>query len=515
MTTRRELAMLAAAASALRGAFGPASAQAQPLTGAPTPPVFRYTTPMPSGVVMPATVETGFGRLNFFDGVPDAESTRLIYDNLDRQRALQAYLLGLPAVNQAANRNAILSVGPINTTVPIWERLVDSRTVELTANNNTPYTWFWVDLRNGPLVVEVPPGVLGLINDMFYSWVADVGITGADRGRGGKYLLVPPGHRGAVPQQGYTIVRPKTFQNWFAWRSFPVNGDFRPAVDSVKRRTKIYPLSRAANPPRLTFVDMSERPFNMVGPSDFRFWEMLNDVVQVEPSSASDPITLGFFASIGIQKGKPFQPDDRMRRILTEAAVAGDATARALSYRARDPEARIFSDRRWRFAFQGGYQFAWQPGVTNLDARAFFFFLATGVTPAMDTQVVGEGSTYPWTAEDSQGNALDGGKTYRLHLPGPVPVRTFWSTIVYDTQTRSMLQTDNRFPSVSSQNPGLQVNADRSVDVWFGPTAPAGKESNWVQTIPGKSWFMILRLYGPLQPWFDKSWKPGDIELQG
>ncbi len=184
MTTRRELAAIAAAAAALRGAFGPGAVLAQPLTGTPTPPLFRFTTPMPSGVVMPATVEADFGRLNFFDGVPDADSTRLIYDNLDRQRALQAYLLALPAVNQAANRDAILSVGPINLTVPIWERLVDSRTVELTANNNTPYTWFWVDLRGGPLVIEVPPGVLGLINDMFYAWVADVGITGADRGRG-------------------------------------------------------------------------------------------------------------------------------------------------------------------------------------------------------------------------------------------------------------------------------------------------------------------------------------------
>lgn len=371
-----------------------------------------------------------------------------------------------------------------------------------------------MDLRNGPLVVEVPPRVLGLINDMYYFWVADVGITGEDRGRGGKYLLLPPGWQGEVPQ-GYTVVRPKTFQNWFAWRSFLVDGEPKPGVDAVKSHTRIYPLSQAANPPRPTFIDLSERPFSMVGPSGFAFWEMLNDVVQNEPSDASDPISLGMFAAIGIEKGKPFQPDARMRAILTEAAAAGDVTARTLTYRARDPGARLFADRRWRYAFQGGYTFESQPGVANLDARAFFFFVATGVTPAMDTRIVGEGSTYPWTAEDSQGRTFDGAKTYRLRLPGPVPVRTFWSTIVYDTQTRSMLQTDNRFPSVSSQNAGVQTNADGSIDVWFGPTAPAGKESNWVQTIPGKSWFMILRLYGPLQPWFDGSWKPGDIELQG
>ena len=508
MTTRRELPFVAAGVLPLLAR----TAQAQPLSGTPAQPALRYTTPMPTGVAIPATVETRFGRLNFFDGVPDASSTGLIYDNLDQQRALQAYLLGLPAVNQAANRNAILTVGPINSTVPIWERLVDSRTVELTANNNTPYTWFWIDLRSGPLVVEVPPGVLGLINDMFYTFVADVGIIGADRGQGGKYLLLPPGWSGEIPR-GYEVLRPKTFQNFIGWRSFPVNGDLRPGVDAVKRFTKIYPPAQASNPPTPTFVDMSERPFNMVGPSDYRFWEMLNDVVQNEPTDASDPITLGFFASVGIVKGRPFQPDARMRRILTEAAVAGDATARALCYRARDAEARIFPDRRWRFAFQGGYKFEQLPGVTNLDARAFFFFFATGVTPAMDTRTVGEGSTYPWTAEDSSGNALDGGKTYRLRLPGPVPVRTFWSVIVYDTQTRSMLQTDQRFPSVTSQSSDVQRNPDGSVDVWFGPSPPAGRESNWVQTIQGKSWFTILRLYGPEQPWFDQSWRPGDIEV--
>lgn len=131
----------------------------------------------------------------------------------------------------------------------------------------------------------------------------------------------------------------------------------------------------------------------------------------------------------------------------------------------------------------------------------------------MDTRTVGEGSTYPWTAEDSSGNALDGGKTYRLRLPGPVPVRTFWSVIVYDTQTRSMLQTNQRFPSVTSQSSDVQRNPDGSVDVWFGPSPPAGRESNWVQTIQGKSWFTILRLYGPEQPWFDQSWRPGDIEV--
>jgi hypothetical protein len=469
-------------------------AMAQMLEGPPANPQYKYSTPMPPDVAAPDKVETRLGTLHFDSGVPDQATTDKLYDNLDFQRAVQAYLLGLPPVNQLANKSAILTMGPANKTVPIWEQLVDSRTVELTANDNTPYTWFWLDLRNGPLVLEVPPRVLGLIDDMWYHWVVDVGITGPDKGRGGKYLLLPPAYKGVVPK-GYRVVRCPTYSVWPVWRSFLEKGDPKPGVDMVKKLTRIYPLPQATNPPKLNFVDMSGKPFNMVGPSGYRFWEIL-----------------GFWASIGIQKGQPFAPDERMKRILTEAATVGDATARAIGYRLRNREGYFFNNSNWRLAFFGGYKFERQPGVANLDAAAFFFFLATGVTPAMDTKIVGEGSTYPWTALDSDQHPLDGGKNYKLHLPPHIPVKTFWSVIVYSTQTRSMLQTDHRFPSVSSQNKDLLVNADGSVDVYFGPTAPPGKEPNWVQTIPGQTWFTLLRLYGPLEPWFEKTWQPGEIE---
>jgi hypothetical protein len=485
---------------------------AQKLTGPPADPTLKYSTEVPPGVAAPDQVKTPFGTLNLFDGVPDQASTRKIYDNLDFQRAVQAYLLGLPPVNQLANRRAILQMGPENATVPIWENLVDCRTVELTANDNTPYTWFWLDLKKGPLVLEVPPKVLGLIDDMWYKWTVDLGITGPDQGKGGKYLLLPPGYKREVPS-GYHVVRCTTYRVWPVWRSFLVEGDPKPGVDAVKKFTKVYRLDQADNPPKLTFVNMSGKPFNMVAPADYSFWEMLNEVVQEEPTDTVDATTLGFWASIGIQKGKPFKPSARMKRILADAAKVGDVTGRALGYRTRGKPSYFFADRHWRRPFIGGYKFEWQPGVPNLDAAAMFFFLATGVSPAMDTQVVGEGSIYPWTSVDADNNSLDGAKNYKLHLPPHIPVKTFWSVIVYDTQTRSMLQTDRRFPSVSSQKKDLQVNADGSVDVWFGPKAPRGKESNWVQTIPGKSWFMILRLYGPLEPWFNQTWRPNDIEL--
>src|SRR5271157_5368900 len=197
-------------------------AMAQSLSGPPAAPQYKYSTPMPPGITIPDTLETRFGTLNFFGGFPDKASVDKLYDNLDFQRAVQAYLLALPVVSQAANRDAILKLGPANFTVPIWETMVDSRTIELTANNNTPYTWFWVDLHNGPLVIEAPPKVLGLADDMWYHWVGDIGFTGPDRGKGGKFLLLPPGYKGDVPQ-GYFVMRPGSFDVWAGWRTFLVD----------------------------------------------------------------------------------------------------------------------------------------------------------------------------------------------------------------------------------------------------------------------------------------------------
>lgn len=486
---------------------------AQPLSGPPADPRFKFSTPMPAGIAAPDKVDTRLGTLGFFDGFPDRETARKLFDNLDFQRAVQAYLLAIPAVSQVADRNANRALGPVNRTIPIWEELVDSRTVGLTFNDNTVYSWGWVNLAQGPLVLEVPPKVLGGINDIWFRWVVDLGITGPDEGRGGRYLLLPPGYAGNVPD-GYHVVRSPTFNLWIPWRSFLVDGDPKPGVDLVKKHTKIYPLADAGKPaPELTWVDLSGKPFNIVNPTGYAFWELLDQAVQEEPSESLDPIGLGFYASIGIRKGKPFAPDARMKKILTEAAAVGDATARAIAFHWREKDGYYYAGSRWQLPFVGGYKFESQPGVLDLDAYAFYYFLATGVTPAMEAKMVGRGSQYAWTSRDSKGDALDGGRNYRLHLPPNIPVKDFWSVIVYGNQTRSMIQTDQRFPSVTSQNKALVVNADGSVDVWFGPKAPPGKEANWVQTVPGHGWNTILRLYGPLEPWFDKTWRPGEIEI--
>ena len=483
----------------------------QPLPGPPASPDQTYSTSIPPGVAIPDSLSTRLGPLRFRDGFPDQETADKLLDNLDFQNAVQAYLMAIPAASQVADRNAIRGLGPVNTVVPIWEELVDSRTVGLTFNSNTVYSWTWVDLKDGPLVLEVPPKVLGAANDIWFRWVSEVGITGPDKGEGGKYLLLPPGYKGERPA-GYFIIESPTFNLWLPWRSFLVNGDPKPGVDSVKQKTKIYALADAGKPaPPLKFVNLSGKPFNIVNPADYRFWELLNQAVQEEPAESLDPIRMGLFASVGIEKGKPFAPDERMKKILTEAALVGDATARSISFYSKDRRFFYYDDSHWQLPFVGGYKFESQPGVTNLPAYIFYYFMATGVTPAMEQKMIGQGSQYAWTARDAEGKPLDGGKSYKLHLPKNVPVKDFWSVILYSNQTRSMIQTDQRFPSVSSQNKDLQINTDGSVDVYFGPKAPAGKESNWVQTLPGTGWNTILRLYGPLEPWFDKTWRPGEI----
>ena len=200
-----------------------------------------------------------------------------------------------------------------------------------------------------------------------------------------------------------------------------------------------------------------------------------------------------------------------MKNIFTEAASVGDATARAIMYRWRTPDGYWYPNSNWRLGFVGGYKFE-DNGARLLNGYSGFFFYATGVTPAMDTRMVGVGSQYMMACVDANENPLDGGKTYKLRLPPNIHVKEFWSVILYSNQTRSMIQTDQQYPSVSSQNRNLLVNTDGSVDVYFAPEAPAGKENNWVQTIPGQTWNTLLRLYGPLEAFYNKTWRPGEIE---
>jgi len=235
--------------------------------------------------------------------------------------------------------------------------------------------------------------------------------------------------------------------------------------------------------------------------------------VQHEPSDAFNPELVGMWASIGIKKGQPFEPDPRMKKILTEAVAVGNATARAIGFRPRDKKVYFYQDRQWYSPFAGGSHEFMNNGELVIDDRILFHYFATGITPAMANSAVGKGSAYAFTAHDAKGNYLDGGKTYSITLPAPIPAKDFWSFMVYDGQHRSMLETDQKFAGLDSLNPSVKPNADGSYTMWFGPKAPRGKEGNWIQTIPGKGFNVLIRLYGPLEPWFDKTWKPGDFEL--
>lgn len=502
MTATHKLGLLTAALALTLWAPA-AKAQTEPKFSAKVPPY----------IMTPDTVETRIGTLKFFDGQPDPETVKKVYDNLDYVRGVEAFLSGMPAASVYGLCEGISGAGvKRNSGIGIMENLMDARSVFLTGNSTTVYVLMCLDLKDGPVVVEVPPGVLGPADDAFFRWVTDVGLTGPDKGKGGKYLFVPPGYTGKLPSTGYFVAKSLTYSNLIFYRAFVNDDNIAAASNGVRAKARIYPLSAAGSPPQQAFVNLSGKQFNTVHANTFHFYEEINKVIQHEPGDAFDPEIVGLFASIGIKKGKPFAPDTRMKAILTDAVAVANATARAIGFAPRDERVKFYPDRQWGTGFVGGSYAFLNDGERMLDARTLFHYFATGITPAMAFAKPGSGSAYAFATRDAKGEYLEGGKTYKITLPAPIPVAQFWSFVVYDGQSRSMLETDQKLAGLDSNQKDLKKNADGSVTVWFGPKAPAGQETNWVQTMPGKGWNTLLRLYGPLEPWFNKTWKPGDFE---
>jgi hypothetical protein len=473
----------------------------------------RYKADPPASILTPDKVETSVGPLTFRDGAPDAATVQLAYDQIDLARGIETFMKGMPATSVLAACKGIASIGVgENKGVGITEDLMDARSLFLTPNTTTPYVFACLNLKDGPMVVEAPPGVLGPVDDAYFRWVTDIGFTGPDQGRGGRYLFLPPGYDGTVPFAGFHIIRPETNRLLVFFRAFVKDGDIKAAVDGVKAGTKVYPLAAAAKPPETVFVNTSGKQFNTISGNALEFYSELNEVVQNEPADFVGPETVGLFAAVGIRKGQPFAPDGRMTKILTDAVAIANAGARSFLWAPRNKRVFLYPDRQWINPFVGGSYLFRDGAELMLDARATFFYYATGITPAMADAQPGTGSAYAGVFRDKDGNFLDGGKTYTITLPAPVPVNNFWSFTVYDNQTRSLLETDQKTAGVDSLSKELKLNDDGSATVWFGPAAPQGQQGNWVQTMPGKGWNALLRLYGPLQPWFDKSWKPGDFE---
>jgi len=507
---------------------------------------------IPPSITTPDKVETRIGTLDFKDGLPSKATLDKVYDNLDFTYAYRAFMDNLRGVSIHALRKGMMNIGMKENEVLVYSELMDAKSLFLTANADTIYVMGFLDLTKGPVVLETPPKFLGAVQDAWFRWVTDVGLPGPDRGEGGKYLIVGPDYTGPLPDGGFFVARART--NTIVWfgRSFLENhSDPKPVVEGIRKFTKVYPyeaggvgtslaefltgktaLGRVTPPPATVFHEGSGKVMNTLPPNDWTFYEMLNEVVQKEPATALDPELMGPVAALGIIKGKPFAPDARMKKIMTEALALANATSRTLFMNPRDPSWFYYPGSAWsNLLFQTGYEFETQipqitkegvkpyppTGYRTMDARTYFFYGITGITPAMAMRLTNVGSQYLLAMADADKNYFDGAKTYKVTLPKNIPEANFWSFTLYDNITRSMLDTPQRYPRAGSQSypsPAAEPSADGSTTIYFGPTQPTGiKRGNWVQTDPKKGWFTILRLYSPLEPFFTKEWRPSEIEL--
>ena len=450
--------------------------------------------------------------------MPTDATAATVLEHLTFLRGVEVFLNSVPAASLEAIRIGMAELGATASNhILIFDELMDSNSLFLTGNTDTVYALAILDLEHdGPTVVEIPPGCgPGTVDDAWFRFVTDMGAPGPDRGEGGNYLILPPGFDGTAPD-GYFTAQSTSYINWIALRGFLVDGSPEPASQMFRTGVKIYPLDRRDDPPAMKFINGSRKVFNTIHANNVEFYDELHAVIDREPVEMIDPETRGLIASIGIRKGKPFAPDARLREILVDAAAVANATARAAAFPDPDPDNFLYEGSYWKRGFFGG-NYEWLRegggGERNADARAAFFYMATVNTPAMAAKMIGRGSQYAWSDRDTTGAYLDGAKNYRLNIPADVPAQNFWSVVAYDPQTRSELQTAQPYPSKNSTKGELTSNTDGSVDLYFGPSAPKDFEGNWIQTVSGKGWFSVLRLYGPLEPWFDQTWRPGEVEL--
>ncbi|SFU18141.1 Uncharacterized conserved protein [Sedimentitalea nanhaiensis] len=505
------------------------------------------------GLSAPDSIETRIGTLEFNRGAPTEATVSAARDAVDFARALEVYNNSFRGASALAIKKGLQDVGAESGDIVIFSELMDSGSLFLTANADTVYYLGWIDLSKGPVVIDQPRDGLGALNDMWFQWVIDIGKPGPDRGLGGKYLVVGPDYDGPLPEGGYFVAHAKTNHVLYALRAFIKDGnDPNPAVANIKDNLKIYPYGEGsygtsiaealkgkvrlgAEPqiPEMKFIEGSGVSFNTIPPSDYGFYELLNENVQNEPATSYDMELAGQYAAIGIVHGKAFAPDDRMKKILTDAAAAGQAYGRALQwdFATLHPEWAYYEGSAWgNMLFEGGALFETPPplfekgmfkplpatGARTLDSRAAFYYAYTLDSPAMVMRIPGVGSQYLMGFLDSEMQPFDGAKTYKVTLPKGIPAAAFWSFTLYDTQTRSMLQTPQKYPRAGSQSypsPVATEAEDGSTTVWFSPQQPTGVDrGNWIQTDPEKGWFTILRLYSPLPSFFDKSWRPGEIE---
>jgi hypothetical protein len=447
-------------------------------------------------------------------GFPTPETAQKLRDETDIQRAVTAYRFWYPTVSMEGvfhgqreagardNRDfMLLACGP--------------RHILFTGNSDTPYGGAAADLQGGPIVVELPPGpFIALAMDHHQRWILDMGLAGPDLGKGGKHLILPPGYSGEVPS-GYQVARSATFKICIAVRALPQKGDLREALDAI-RAVKVYPLATAANPAMFTFLDLSEREIDATllrWEDNLTYWQKLHAVIDTEPVMDEFRPMYGLLAAIGIEKGRPFAPDARLKGILETAARAGRDQMLVSAFGSARPDRVVWKDRKWEWAALAseGSDFE-TPTALDLEARDRWFAQAIAMSPKMLLRSEGAGSLYWLGLRDATGAYLDGGKTYKLTVPLPVPHKLFWSVTVYDAGTRSQVQTDQGKAALRSLFELEDIPNTVAAELYFAPKAPPGQEGRWIRTIPGKGWFVYFRIYSPDKPAFDGSWKPGDFE---
>jgi hypothetical protein len=435
-----------------------------------------------------------------------------LFDEMDFQRATQAYLWAFPAVSNESIRLGLLrDLSVDRNDVAIVDKFLDTKSLFLTGNSTTIYAVSMVDLvKNGSVVLDVPAGPMaGMVDDFWFRSVTEIGRTGPDAGKGGKYLLVPPGYKGELPAQGYFVIRPTMNNNNIMVRGF-VQGDDVAAAVAMMKRVRVYPYSQRENPKPTKFVSCSGQAVDTLEPEGLEYWKRLSDVLNNNPVEERDRFFVAMLKPLGIEKGKQFSPDARQKKILEEGARVGKAIAAVNTFAARLPNANWYPGTNWMASVLLDPSQE-SESYSQLDERLHWFYIATYMNPHMAQTQPGPGSVYIQTFKDNGDNWLDAAKSYRLRVPANAPAKDFWSITVYDTKTRSMIQNAGNRSALTSRD-ALKVNDDGSVDLWFGPAAPKGFEVNWVDTRPSKGFFLWFRSYSPTAAFFDKSWSLPDVE---
>lgn len=468
-----------------------------------------------SGPVLGDSLNTKIGPLEFEAGYPTKETVAKLYDELDFQSAVLAYLWALPMASYGAMADAHRALGANSHTVIVADKLAEPQQLVLTANQDTVYMSGVLDLREGPMVMELPPGLLGTLNNIWQQPLSDLGGPfSPEQNRGGRFLVIPPGYDGPLPQVHYHIVHSDTNIVVFYLRAIPRTRADIPKLVELIHTYRQYKLEEAANPPETKFVSLAGKKADLLTNEGFKYFETLARYINENPPRAQDMAMLGVLQTLGIAHGQAFEPDERMKKVLEEAAIVGRAMAKTLAWAPRIPDNVLYAypgQRRWKYVFFGDPTFH-TPNYMTIALRAKYAFEAIGTAKAMVVSVPGQGSQYIGTYQDADGNWLTGDHTYRIHLPKDVPANMFWSLTAYDNETRSLIQNQDGRPVVGSIH-GAAPNPDGSFDLYFGPSRPENvPETNWIQTKPGEGWFVYLRLYGPEQAYFDKTWIPGDAE---